>query len=993
MTNSSDPTPTPAERYRRRRLLIAILGIGAVLILAVVVLTLRRPPPVPPTPPEKWSVATLLPSAPRGMASPAVAGFYCNSCASDACRQRCLASRHAVGMHNRFLWCEVMPAPNVVDVQPIMAWVQANAAAGLRSVIGLSPKTDRGYTAPQRGSCTAASDGSPAWMLAPGSVYAPLQNGDGSDAHFHLNYRNPQVQGQLRLLLATLRQEMARLDAPVLASIDSFELDIGHDGELDPARNYDNYPAGAPLGWMDGDMYRCIYAGYTWNKVRGAQTCIDRQNNRVDPRQAWGAMSVWRDEVIKPFVDIYGQELSVARQGRTLGKPLALMVVGQMVSADERSGPCAGCNGLNVVDYAWDAYEIGVKVTGINVDLGNGNGEDKLNAEYRNWANILKLTWPSRLIVGEHGTNSVGFGVCCDDERELYWAVLNALDKHVRQLHFSVGDFASPGAGADAARQLFARYAAASVVTTPDVWIVFRDTEGTYYPDGANGQPQGNPPGRQPCCRYLPNYEWFLYQNNPTPEQVVRTGLPSTPAYRTLSARSTRGGALQLDVEDLWPEAQQKPRAAAGCAVYDVELIYADFGSDSFALRYATFSGSPREQRVNKTNTGAWQSVVITIDDAYLANRLASGADLELINSSGAPDIFHLVRVEQRGVCRSEPSATPTTGANPLLPAATATSTPSQPPTATQPAVSTPSATPSPSPTPSATPSPSPTPSATPSPSPTPLAEVLAKIEILWPHDSKPVTEATRANITAYLFRDDALNPVNCDYAPTVQLWQATNTQRARLVGFGQKRMLTREGRTFPVWDFNDVDVSLARNPNNKLYFFVRVDGVPTRHNIWAHASDARTFYPFPDTPQSVAPDPFAAATAKIQILWPHDNRPVAEADQANLTALLLDADTSTALRADAAWQPLVRLHSALNNNVNERAEQSMVGNPRAAAPDAYRVWDFNDIDVSAARDPQNKLYFWLEVAGVTTFTNIWSHGVDARTIFPLADLPASSCQ
>lgn len=961
MTASPDPAPTPPDFRRRRRLLIALVSVGTVLILLAVVLTLRRPPaPAPtsfPTPTvERWSVATIMPSDRRGLASPVVAGFYCNSCASDACRQRCQASGQAVGMHNRFLWCEVMPAANVVDVQPIMAWVRANAAAGLRSVIGLSPKTDRGYTAPNRGSCTATSDGSPAWMLAPGSVYAPLQNGEGSEARYHLNYRNSHVQAQLRLLLATLRQEMARLEPAVLASIDSFELDIGHDGELDPARNYDNFPANAPLGWMDGDMYRCLYAGYTWNKARSAQTCTDRQNARIDPRRAWGAIPVWRDEVIKPFVDIYGQELSVARQGRTVGKPLALMVVGQMVSADERSGPCAGCNGLNVVDYAWETYGIGVKVTGINPDLGNGNGEDKLNAEYRNWANILHLTWPSRLVIGEHGTNGVGSGLCCDDERELYWAVLNALDKHVQQLHFSVGDFTQSAAGVKVARQFFARYAGAGVDTTPDVWIVFRDTEGTYYPDGANGQPQGNPPGRPPCCRWLPNYEWFVYQTNPKLEQVVRSGLPSTPAYRTLSARSTRDGALELDVEDLWPEAQQKPRAAGGCAAYGVEVIYADFGTDSFAVRYATFDGAVRERRVAKTGTGAWQSVVFDLDDAYLANRLSSGADLELVNTAGTHDIFHLVRVEPRGSCRAAPVA---------------------PATAT--------------PAPSSTPTPSPTRTATPSATPPP--EVIAKIEILWPHDGQPVLEATRANITAYLFRDDALNPVRCDYDPVVQLWQATNAQPARLVGLGQKRMLTREGRTFSVWDFNDVDVSLARNPNNKLYFFVRVKGVPTRHNIWAHAADARTFFPLQDTPQGVIPGPFAPVTAKIQILWPHDNRPVAEADRANLTGVLFAANTQIAVSADSTWQPVVQLHAALNNGVNPPAAHSIVGSPRTAPSGAYRVWDFNDVDVSAARDPQNKLYFWLDVAGVTTFPNIWSHGADARTIFPLADLPASSCQ
>jgi hypothetical protein len=711
-------------------------------------------------------------------------------------------------MHNRFLWCEVLPAPGVVDVQPILRWVQANAAAGLRSVIGLSPKTDRGYPAPDRGSCTADSDGSPSWMLAPGSIYEPLQNGEGADAHFHLNYRNPQVQAQLRFLLITLRQEMARLDPPVLASIDSFELDIGHDGELDAARNYDTYPPGAPLGWMDADMYRCIYAGFTWNKARDAQTCTDGSSKRVAPDKAWGAIDVWRDQVIKPIVDIYGQELSTAAQGDALGRPIALMIVGQLVSADERSAPCAGCGGLNVVDYAWQTYGIGAKTTGVNTDLGNGNGEDKLNAEYRNWANILKLNWPSRFIVGEHGANSIGSGHCCDDEQEMYWATLNALDKHVQQWHFPVSHFAQSAPGFRAAQRLVARYARQTVQTTPDIWIVFRDTEGDYYPDGANNQPQGKPAGRQPCCRWLPNYEWFLYQNNPLSEQVVQRGLPATPAYLSLSARSTQSGPLQLDVEDIWPGATQTPQAAGGCAVYQVEVTYADQGADSFALRYATAAGGVVEKQIAKTDTGTWQTASWQLDDAVFANRLAGGADLELVNSAGPPDIFHRVGIELRTACPAMPSPTETAS---LLP-------------------------------PPATPAPPPA-------TPTPFAAVVARIVAVTPRTDTPLARTTRADITAYLYRDEARNPVPCAYNPTVRLWQATNTQVARFVKLGEKDMLTVDGQTFPVWTFTDVDVSLARNSRNRLNFFVTVDGVATRHNIWTYGQSQQSLWPAIDLP------------------------------------------------------------------------------------------------------------------------------------------------
>jgi hypothetical protein len=49
-------------------------------------------------------------------------------------------------------------------------------------------------------------------------------------------------------------------------------------------------------------------------------------------------------------------------------------------------------------------------------------------------------------------------------------------------------------------------------------------------------------------------------------------------------------------------------------------------------------------------------------------------------------------------------------------------------------------------------------------------------------------------------------------------------------------------------------------------------------------------------------------------------------------------------------------------------------------------------VDVAAARDPQNKLYFVVNVDGVQTRPNVWVHGVDARTYFPQMDVPTSPC-
>ena len=696
-----------------RRILLA-----AALLLLTAALAACQSPPVPPAPtPFKWSVVDMLPQGAAGQVDTTAPGFYCASCGSAACRQRCVESAVAVGMQNRFLLCELMPAPGVYDLGPVRRWVEANAAAGLRSIIGFLPKTDRDYSAPERGSCTAASGGSPAWMLQPGSAYQPLVNGAGNEIAYHLNYRNPAVQSQLRGLMQALRQDFAAMPPALLATVDSIEVNIGHDGEMDPTRNYNDFPAGAPLGWMDLNMYRCTYAGYTWRAARNEQFCVDRTGAVVNITQAYGAADIWRDQVLKPWIDIYGQELSAAAHPAPLGKPLALLAVGQMLTTDERAAPCQGCGERNIVDYAFETYGMGVKSSGVNPDMGNGNSPDPRGLEYRNWPNIFKLTWPSRLTAGEHGVNAIGSGHCCDDNKELYWAVLNALDKHMSQLHFLAADIGQAGAGAEETRRLWTRYAGKSLADTPDVWIVLRDTAGAYFPDGDNGAAQGNPPGRIPCCRWLPNFEWFIYQRNPAPGQVVRAGLPLS--HKSLSARSNAAGPLQFDVEDGWPGAAQRPQAAGGCAVYDVEVEFLNSGSDSFLLRYARMDGTEAGVSVRKTGTGQWRPVTLRLTDAYLNDGLASGADLELVNSEGSADVFHRLRVELVNDCAATSTSTPSATLT-----ATRTATPSATPTATRTATSSPTATPTPSATPTATRTATSSPTATPTPSATATATV-----------------------------------------------------------------------------------------------------------------------------------------------------------------------------------------------------------------------------------------------------------------------------
>ena len=144
--------------------------------------------------------------------------------------------------------------------------------------------------------------------------------------------------------------------------------------------------------------------------------------------------------------------------------------------------------------------------------------------------------------------------------------------------------------------------------------------------------------------------------------------------------------------------------------------------------------------------------------------------------------------------------------------------------------------------------------------------------------------EATRANVTAQLLTPGTTDPVACRYDPEeVQLfaWRhfleqpraapspapgvplptvgvvppgspgapATTEPTAPvdkqepekvLLGTGTKRYVTENGLTYPVWDFNDVDVSYARTANKDrwLEMFVAVDGLKMDPVPWFYGGE-----------------------------------------------------------------------------------------------------------------------------------------------------------
>ena len=287
---------------------------------------------------------------------------------------------------------------------------------------------------------------------------------------------------------------------------------------------------------------------------------------------------------------------------------------------------------------------------------------------------------------------------------------------------------------------------------------------------------------------------------------------------------------------------------------------------------------------------------------------------------------------------------------------------------------------------------------------------VDARIEIVWPHDGQgnpaPVDEARFVNVEVYLFERGTLNPVSCSFSNEVMLrWGSNDATRAGVVLVpahgewgvrGERVMRVIDGKSLPVWVFNDVPVT-----SSKTYFFVAVTGADVRTNIWAHSADSRTilaYQIFPMGSQSQIPP---AIDSLIQIVWPHDAQghpqPVSQATLVNVGVDLAQHPVDP---LSFAWtsvgfdfhQP-VQLYQALNNGFLEmvRADADLITTMTEGSR-SWPRWEYNDVDVTAARDPANKYYFAVQVDGVETHPTIWTHGADPRTYFPQRDVPARSC-
>ncbi len=270
---------------------------------------------------------------------------------------------------------------------------------------------------------------------------------------------------------------------------------------------------------------------------------------------------------------------------------------------------------------------------------------------------------------------------------------------------------------------------------------------------------------------------------------------------------------------------------------------------------------------------------------------------------------------------------------------------------------------------------------------------VDARIEIVWPHGGAAVKEARLANIGLRLFQPRSLAPTGCSWMPKVTVWQAVNNAPAEPLSDARQR--TVAGRPFPFWELNNVDVSQPKDADRKLYFMVRVAGTETATSVWSHAADPRTYFPNQDVPSGTATGAIEAVDARIQVVWPHDEtgagKSVTDGALANVAVAFFKHGTR--LSVPAGWQPAgITLYGAWNQEMGRPLAREALILTRQAGAITYPIWEFTNVPVARAANPENKLYLWVTVDGIETYPTVWAHGADARTFFPVQDEPIQGC-
>jgi hypothetical protein len=260
---------------------------------------------------------------------------------------------------------------------------------------------------------------------------------------------------------------------------------------------------------------------------------------------------------------------------------------------------------------------------------------------------------------------------------------------------------------------------------------------------------------------------------------------------------------------------------------------------------------------------------------------------------------------------------------------------------------------------------------------------VEARIGILWPHGGANPNQATFANLTAALIREDGAIPA-CGWEPTVTLWAAVGDAPAKQVAVGTRRMMTEANITYPVYDFNDVDVRATYEQQIPIHFSVRVDGVETAQNVWTHSATGQ----YLPTVRPELEGMIARFDGDVDTrLWVERR-----ATGVEVYAMILRSGTLLGV-SQSAGGPIPQLRWALDNGVTE--PELIVGQPETRQDDGfvYTVWRFPGLDPDGLLVNASQVRFWVEIPDVAVNSSILAWGEDIRTLYARLPVPVVGCR
>jgi hypothetical protein len=145
---------------------------------------------------------------------------------------------------------------------------------------------------------------------------------------------------------------------------------------------------------------------------------------------------------------------------------------------------------------------------------------------------------------------------------------------------------------------------------------------------------------------YPGNYQMWLYQIDPeaTSQGLWRVGPIEQPYGRFARRFDNAAGksAMYFDIDNRFFFGQP----LGGAYPITIRVVYLDEGTGRWALQYDARDDSRKTAlTVDKSNTGQWKEVTVTVDDGDFGNRGERGSDLALVSVDGEDDTFHMIEV------------------------------------------------------------------------------------------------------------------------------------------------------------------------------------------------------------------------------------------------------------------------------------------------------------------------------------------------------------